>query len=251
LCIARQALGCIIQEQVTCCDENGQITIRQQLVEIGGNQCDCEALEAACNTPPCTPAPAPNLAPVDSNCIGVGAKIMMADGTYKNVENIKAGDILLSVDMGVDPDEVDITNIELSLPSVSNWRYTTTVVKSVKFGFEKDYYLLNNKLRLTYEHPIAVKHLDRIFFRSASVLRGDEIMYNEKLEEVGYVVSKIDRALATMKINTESQDWFFADGILIHNAEVDAGIGMVANDPGAFGGAVVVGSSSSSKIIVS
>ena len=44
-------------------------------------------------------------------------------------------------------------------------------------------------------------------------------MYNEKLEEVGYVVSKIDRALATMKINTESQDWFFADGILIHNAE--------------------------------
>jgi hypothetical protein len=248
LCIARQGLGCIVEEQVTCCDENGQITTRQQLRDDGG--CFCDAVNQAC-LDGCFPTPAPRLAPVDSNCIGVGAKIMMADGTYKNVENIKAGDILLSVDMGVDPDEVDITNIELSLPSVSSWRYTTTVVKSVKFGFEKDYYLLNNKLRLTYEHPIAVKHLDRIFFRSASVLRGDEIMYNEKLEEVGYVLSKIDRALATMKINTESQDWFFADGILIHNAEVEAGIGMVANDPGAFGGAVVVGSSSSSKIIVS
>jgi len=250
MCVARRLLGCITDEEVACCLD-GVPTIKLQGVDLDPNCGHCNAAITQACLVGCSPTPAPRLAPVDSNCIGVGAKIMMADGTYKNVENIKAGDILLSVDMGVDPDEVDITNIELSLPSVSNWRYTTTVVKSVKFGFEKDYYLLNNKLRLTYEHPIAVKHLDRIFFRSASVLRGDEIMYNEKLEEVGYVVSKIDRALATMKINTESQDWFFADGILIHNAEVDAGIGMVANDPGAFGGAVVVGSSSSSKIIVS
>ncbi len=196
----------------------------------------------------------------DQNCLGIGSKVTMADGSLKEIERLKEGDVILSVDFGYYLSKTDLLSSNYNIPPRDTWRYVETTVKSIKFGFEKDYFVINEKLRATFEHPVLVKDQEKILFRSTSIIKPTDKAYNEKLEEMPCVIKKIDMALATVKINTEPYDWFFAEGILVHNAETNGETGIPSNDGGGGGpnpfsssssGPDPFGSSSSSvKIIV-
>lgn len=216
LCTLLSSGGCITSN--VCCI-NGSLSS-----EISINkQCICAVLGLACQAwqDACSPG-----------CVGFGTKILMADGSHKNAEDIKVGDVLLSVDFIQNPSSDDIMGNSSCLLRSEYWRYSTTTVKNIKFGFEKEYYVINNKLRLTYEHPVLVDHENRIFFKSASILTGQEKAYNDRLEDINVTINKVDKALATIRINTEDLDWFFADGILVHNGELIADIGMQVDPMG-------------------
>ena len=245
LCELRLRAGCSEIINIDCC-KNGSRTNQPQILDRGDINCECSFLSSIC-IERCL-------------CLGFGSKIIMADGSEKSVEAIKPGDELLSVNFGIDPDLIDVFDKDIIPTNNKNWKYSTTKVTSVSFGFERNYYLVNDKLRLTFEHPILVSHENKVFFRSVSMIHGSETCFNEKLEEKHLHIGKVDRALATVKINTERSDWFFADGVLVHNAEIDGEYGTNATDPnqgqtqaandGDGGGPDPFSSSSSSKIVV-
>jgi len=243
-CTLQLDFGCTEVITSTCCSGGVPVTINQ-IVRSGGFDCECNIVSQACEEN------------CNNQCIGFGSMVLIADGSSKKVESIVPGDELLSVDFGIDPDFINVFDKDSVPADTSGWKYCTTRVTSVSFGFERQYYLVNNKLRLTYEHPILAFNENKIFFRSVSMMHGTERCYNEKLEEMHLDIRKIDKALATVKINTERSDWFFVDGILVHNAEINGENGANASDPQnnnqqqqLDGGPDPFSSSSSSKILI-
>jgi hypothetical protein len=237
--------GCYDRVFTTCCSGGQPVTI-EVLVSSGAQDCVCGIVRTAC------------INNCGNQCIGFGCNITMADGSKKRAEELRVGDVLLSVDFGINPDYVDLFD-KYIIPSNNHWKYSTTTVTSIKYGFESSHYLINDRLKLTYEHPILIKHEGNTFFRSVSAIKNGENGYDESLEEVDLNINKIDKPIVTVRINTEHNDWFFAEGVLVHNDEIGSDTGLSVSDPINFvveaassssSSGPVTGSSSSSKMLV-
>ena len=149
-------------------------------------------------------------------CLAKGTKILMWDGSEKNVEDLVEGDLVKNISIdGLDEDEdawKTFTTNEF------NYVDSMSAVKFAISGVYHYHYVINNKLKITFEHPIFVKRNDEYkFLRAEDVIVGD-MMYNVSGEwEIIEEKIRIDELDEFITLGVETNDTYFANNILVHN----------------------------------
>ena len=150
------------------------------------------------------------------SCFPAGTKITLADGAYKPIEDIKAGDMVLSMDK--DRNLVKAEVIETEAP--------------IRDG----YYIIklqnNEELKVTDEHPVYIKKDDYEGWGSIIPEKAleDAKIETEAIDEGDFVFTKdkeflnitsiehIKEQVQTYNLKTiKKTNTFFAEGILVHN----------------------------------
>ena len=153
-------------------------------------------------------------------CHVFGTKIQMSDGTFKNIENLYIGDEVMAANIpGLGDNEADISNLSLwSSEDISETTKTTANVTNIIVRSYGEYYLINNSIRITYEHVIPVKKNGIWKFITVEELQIGDIIVDENLQYV-LVDSKelVKENVDTVSINTEPKDVYFTEGLMAHN----------------------------------
>ena len=147
----------------------------------------------------------------------------MADGSWKNIEDLFVGDEVMAADVPGVPDD------ELVYNYMSGWSQTdisetykvTAQVTGVLNRSFSEYYRINGSIDVTYEHMIPAQKDGIWIFTSIQDLNiGDNIM-NDLLEVVE-VVSKelILENVQTTSIDIDVKDIYFVKGMMAHNLSV-------------------------------
>jgi hypothetical protein len=150
-------------------------------------------------------------------CLVYGTKVLMYDGSLKNVEDLVIGDIVKSMSInGLNAgQEFAWQNF-----STNNFEYEEglSIIYDINDNSFNQYYVFNNRLRATYEHPIFIKRGDICMFEPAeNVTIGDYMFTSDNEFEIITSIDIIDESVQTININIEENDVYFADGILVHN----------------------------------
>ncbi len=167
-------------------------------------------------TPTPTPSPIPTPSPGGGGCIAYGSQVLMADGTTKNIEDLVVGDEVLSY------------NID-SLGNVEEWQgwsttnFNGTAVTSSVTGNRLDtyhkYFLFNNVLKATYEHPILVDKAGTVSFEPATnVSVGDKFLNSSGIWLEITSKEEITENIQVANPDMEPVDNYYADGYLVHNS---------------------------------
>ena len=131
------------------------------------------------------------------NSILQGQKILMADRTQKNIEDVKVGDEILSFNQDSKKLEKDkVAGVDKN-PTYHN-----------------DYFIFNNTLKTSSDHEIFVNN----GFKQAQDIKIGDLLLDSNGKEVK--VKKIDhiyKKVKTYDLTTEKNHNFFASGYLVHN----------------------------------
>jgi hypothetical protein len=151
-----------------------------------------------------------------NSCLLVGTKVLMYDGTEKNIEDLELEDELYSPIL---PGLTD-TYSDYKLDSLENLQFTKGKVKRVVFDFVTEYYSINKKYNATPTHAIfAWKDKDKRFewWQMKDLELGDKVV-NIKLElEEVTTIEKIEMELEVVSIGLRKYNVFFADGYMNHD----------------------------------
>ena len=158
-----------------------------------------------------------NCAGGGGGCLVYGTMVEMGDGTFKKVEDLELGEVVKSLSIK----DLD-TNIE------NNWKefYTNdfeyeeglSIITNIFDDSFTQYYVINNNLKLTFEHPVFIKRAEVCMFtQTENLVIGDYIFKENGEFELISSIDIIDDFVQTININIEENDVYFADGILIHN----------------------------------
>ena len=144
----------------------------------------------------------------------------MSDGTFKNIEDLYVGDEVMAADVpGVGDNEADIRNLSLwSSEDISGTTKTIANVTNVIIRSYGQYYLINDTIKITYEHIIPARQNGVWKFIEVKDLNVGDTVMNENLDNVT-VTSKIlvDELVETVSINIENKDIYFVEGLMAHN----------------------------------
>jgi hypothetical protein len=131
------------------------------------------------------------------------------------------GDVLSSLSIeGLDK------NIENNWVSFSDNKFSyihsSARIVNLIHGSYANYYIINNSIRITYEHPVFIKRDNEYkFCKVHNLLVGDLLFNTDDVWVEIQTIQFINEACQTVGINIEDDDVYFGSGILVHNlAEV-------------------------------
>ena len=141
--------------------------------------------------------------------------VTMADGSRRQIKDIKVGDRVMSYDIaGLDP------NNELAWQT---WQTTSLSLKTspatVKQVFKQTFtgYFRILDLKVTYEHPLLSRRAGVWKFRQVQDIRKGDFLWKNgmtiPIDNIVYVSGDID----TYNLNVEETDVYLANGFLAHN----------------------------------
>lgn len=150
-------------------------------------------------------------------CLVYGTLITMADGSLRAIESLEIGDQVqtLAID-GLDSEVEDAwktfsTQQFQSTPGVS----TVTALQKAQFGY---YFDVNDRLKITFEHPVLVRRNDTYqFLRAVDLVVGDHMLQADGSWVEIHSIVRHNTTVPVVNINVESQDTYFAQGLLVHN----------------------------------
>jgi hypothetical protein len=150
-------------------------------------------------------------------CLLYGTLVTLADGSTKLIEELELGDLVKTVSI----DGLD-SEVEDSWKTFTASSFTSTPASSTVTGIQKEqfsyYFLINNLLKITFEHPVMVERSGEfLFLRAKDLLVGDKLYGQDETWVTIDSIERIDENVNVVNINVESQDTYFADGILVHN----------------------------------
>ena len=158
-----------------------------------------------------------------SSCFLPGTKILMADQSEKNIENVKIGDKVVS------------KNLETGMLDKS-------VVGEIESPRRNAYYILNDKLRVTSEHPLFIKkgsgfigwgsfdpeasyedhNLKYLNLEIKKIELGDYLQrYDNTWERVNSFIFVEENVQTYNLVGLIPYSNYFADGFLAHNKPVN------------------------------
>jgi hypothetical protein len=151
-----------------------------------------------------------------NSCLLVGTKVLMFDGTEKNIEDLELEDELYSP---IFPG-LTVTYNDYKLDKLDNIKFDKGKVKRVVFDFVTEYYSINKKYNATPTHAIfAWKDKDKRFewWQMKDLELGDKLV-NTKLElEEVTTIEKIEMELEVVSIGLRKYNVFFANGYMNHD----------------------------------
>ena len=143
--------------------------------------------------------------------------VEMGDGTFKKVEELELGEVVKSL---------SINGLDASIED--NWKdfYTNefeyeeglSIITNISDNSFTEYYVINNNLKLTFEHPVFIKRAEVCMFtQTESLVIGDYLYKDNGQFELVSSIDIIDDYVQTININIEENDVYFANGVLVHN----------------------------------
>ena len=130
------------------------------------------------------------------SCFIAGTKIAMADGTEKNIEDVIVGDTVKSFD--TDTNRVidsSVANVFVHLDT-------------------KGYYIINNNLKVTSNHPMWV---DREWKQVKDIVIGDKLTNLDGIEVDIETIEQVDDIITTYNFEVENVHNYYANMFLAHN----------------------------------
>lgn len=137
-----------------------------------------------------------NFAPPGHGCFAAETPILMADGKYKPIKDVKEGDWILTK-------ESESSNKMVSAKVVKKFEYTVD-----------SYLVINNQLKVTDIHPIFINGKWK---QAGAIKLGDKLL-NEKGQEVVIESLKLKRErIKVYNLEIEGYATYFAGGVYVHN----------------------------------
>ena len=128
-------------------------------------------------------------------CFAAGTRVLMADGTQKNIEDVRVGDLIKTRENPLSSELV-------------NAKVTETSKREAK-----GYLLINGRLRITDNHVLLV---NGVWKEAVEIRYGDILATTDGTEEVSSIEWQL--GLTTVyNLEIEDQHTFFADGVYVHN----------------------------------
>ncbi len=151
-------------------------------------------------------------------CLVFGTLISMADGTKKAIENIVAGDEVVSYNIdGLGTEEEWVNWFSNNLSGTLS---TSTVIEN-RLATYHHYYLINNLIKATWEQPFLINS-NNIRFTLTEDLRVGELIFSKDGEWIEITsIERIEESIQTGVLDVEDVDTYFAEGFLTHNVEED------------------------------
>lgn len=129
-------------------------------------------------------------------CFAAGTKVLMADGTQKNIEEIKAGDFVLT------------------RYGESDAKLTKTKVTKTHIADESGYLIINGNLKVTANHIIWINDS----WKEAGSIQIGDVLTNSGDKKIKVDSIEWQRGKTVVyNLETEKYHTYFADGIWVHN----------------------------------
>ena len=159
-----------------------------------------------------------------SGCFSVDTPITLPDGLTIPIEDLFVGQEVLALSLPTMPLDFDDEETwkEWETNTIDGAQQTTATVKEIYFDWYKDYYIINDRIKTTYEHPFFVRRDDSryLFMSTENLKEGDSFLTDTSgsfvFEEITKI-EKVEEELETVNINCEPHDVYFAGGVLVHN----------------------------------
>jgi len=151
------------------------------------------------------------------SCFFVGTLILMADGSYKKLENIKEGDEIVSIDFNLPKNDWGGVNFFDLKNSMS---FTKTKVIHSSFTFRDSYFDINGK-RVTGDHPLFIYNkleevytFERVF--DIDPRKHQLVSQNYRTLPINKF-QKIKSSMEVGAIGLKDYNVYIADGIIAHH----------------------------------
>lgn len=159
--------------------------------------------------------PTPGVSYSQDGCFLPDTLIKMADGTDRQLRNLKIGDKVVSYSIaGLDPS---------SETAWHTWN-TTALTMAVGTASVKDIYIQRFNgyfqlldLRVTYEHPLLVRRNGIWAFREVQDLKKGDFLWKNGAVIAFPGMTYVPGQVETYNLNVEQTDVFVANGFLAHN----------------------------------
>ena len=132
---------------------------------------------------------------VGMHCFLKGTQILMEDGSYKNIEDVKVGEKVMSYD-------------------AEKGKYIgSAVVKTTQNEIDK-YYIVNGNLKITPGHVLMVNGQ----WQMSNDMKVGDLLLNANGERVAITsLQEVDTAVDVYNLITDEPHDFFAENYLVHN----------------------------------
>ena len=171
-------------------------------------------------SPPSPPSP-PSPGGGDGPCLIYGTQVSMIDGTTKEIQNLVIGDIVKSINIDTMPDG-ESESLNWSSDTLSYTPAQSEVVGTTEYSVDTIYSFNAGLLEATIDHNHFIKRNNtHMFLSSNNIQVGDYFLNDEDVfVEITSIEQNSDSNNFVYKIDVESKDLFFGNGILTHNAKI-------------------------------
>lgn len=147
---------------------------------------------------PAVPTAAPGSG--GGGCFLAGTQILLADGSYKRIEDVKQGDV--------------VTSYNLKTRASEKEKVDTLIIHP---NFVEKYLLINAVLKVTTNHPIWVNN-EHAWINAGSLKIGDKLLNPDGKEIIVQTISEIVETKTVYNLHLLGENHnYFADDILVHN----------------------------------
>jgi hypothetical protein len=144
----------------------------------------------------------------------------MADGSWKNIEELRMWDEVMAAVIPTVPLDSYPNNYmdTWSSTDISGTTKSSANVIAVRLGTWASYFLINNTIKVTYEHHILMQKADVWSFKEVQYLAiGDHIL-DDNLNVVEVTsLETVDEYVNTVSITLDIYDVYFVEGLTAHN----------------------------------
>ena len=163
-------------------------------------------------------------------CIMQDELVLMDDGTSKKIQDVVVGDVVKSLSIAGLSNEEDAWKTWSTVEGDFTSSNTNTTITEIATEIFSEYYTLTfnvneeaKNLKVTGEHPVLVKREDLsvAFIQVGDIVAGDSIRYfpTNSWSVLTSVVKTNGNTIPTYNLGAENSDNYFANGIVVHNAE--------------------------------
>ena len=151
-------------------------------------------------------------------CFTAGTKITMVDGTLRNIEDLRSGDVLKSYRLvGLNP-SVETSWETFATASLNATATTTTVIQCLSAPYT--YYLKILDLNVTWEHPLLVRRNNIWHFYMAQDIQPGDFLWRSGIALPIDSITRVDTDFIGYNIDTEVEDTYVANGYIAHNPSI-------------------------------
>jgi len=151
-------------------------------------------------------------------CFLKGTKITLSDGQHKNIEEIKENDNLLSYRFH------DLDNYNQDLEYLMNWyskdyrgTNSETLVKQLWENETTQYYIINDKLKVTPEHLLFIRRNGNYeWYPSKNVKKGFYLLTSENNFEEIVTIELVDEKTKVYNLKLQGIMNYYASDYLVH-----------------------------------
>ena len=177
-------------------------------------------------------------------CFTPDTKLTLTDGTQKEIQELAIGDELLSMRMPNAKTEEehpiiasDVAYADYCITELGESELVTSKIINMFFDFSDSYFVINGDIKVTGEHPFFIKIPDGFYLPARGKisdgswgseefwaweyvrnLEVGQIMYDKDMNEVSIdSIEEIEEEIEIVNIDVDTNNTYFAEGILVHN----------------------------------